>query len=97
MVLELYYRKAGRKERSWKERETCHGQEERRWKREREERLESKREREEESERREERRAGGKRRIRGVRAREQESEEGPSSSSYGRLLSFLLLGNWGGV
>jgi hypothetical protein len=33
MVLELYYRKAGRKERRWKERETSHGQEERRGKR----------------------------------------------------------------
>jgi hypothetical protein len=45
MVLELYCRKAGRKERRWKEREgeTSHVQEERRGKGEREERLESKR------------------------------------------------------
>jgi hypothetical protein len=60
MVLELYYRKAGRK-RDSRERETCHGQEERRGEgREKEkERLERKRER-------------GERRVRGVRAREQE-------------------------
>ena len=46
MVLELYYRKAGRK-RDSRERETCHGQEERRGEgREKEkERLERKRER----------------------------------------------------
>jgi hypothetical protein len=42
MVLELSCRKAGRKERRWKERETGHGQEERRGKGEREERLENK-------------------------------------------------------
>jgi hypothetical protein len=35
----------------------------------------------------------GERRVRGVRAREQESEEGPNSPSY----DMLLLGNWGGV
>ena len=35
--------------------------------------------------------------IRGVRAREQENGEGPNSTSYGMLLSLLLLGNWGGV
>jgi hypothetical protein len=33
MVLELFCRKAGRKERRWKERETSSGQEERREKR----------------------------------------------------------------
>jgi hypothetical protein len=67
MVLKLYYRKAGRKERRWKERERPDMAKRRqRGKGEREERLESKREREEEGERREE----SKRR--GARAREQE-------------------------
>jgi hypothetical protein len=45
MVLELYSRKPGRKERRWNERETGHGQEEKGGTgTEREERLESKRE-----------------------------------------------------
>ena len=46
---------------------------------------------------REERRGEERVSVRGVRAREQENEEGPNSPSYGMLLSLLLLGNWGGV
>ena len=69
MVLELYYRKAGRKEKSWQERERPAMAKRREGgKRKREERLEGKREREEESERREKRREESKsKRARGVR------------------------------
>ena len=53
------------------------------------------RERKRRGERREERRGESKKSVRGIRAREQESEEGPNSPSYGMLLSLLLLGDWG--
>jgi hypothetical protein len=86
MVLELYCRKAGRK-REGKKREISHGQAERRGKGKREERLEQEGERVrgEDVERRGEER---------TRRGEQGSKLEPSSTSYGGLLSLLLLGNW---
>jgi hypothetical protein len=94
MVLELYYRKAGGKregrERE-RERERGHGQEETKGKgREREERLGREREREEErGERRREDKEKGE--------RSERARRGQTAPFYDMLLSFLLLGNWGGV